>query len=195
MIKNRLNKMNIVNKIKKYVEKEFIIHKNKSEDGYDFWNEHIKYVYEKAVFLAKKYNADVEIVSIGALMHDIALIKKVEERPNHHINGAKITENILKEYGYPQEKIEKVKSCVLHHRTSFDAVTNEEVCVADADILSHFDNIPMIFDYAYKNYDVNLSNIRSFIKRYFENDYNDLSDKTKTIFKEEYENIMGVLFK
>jgi len=53
----------------------------------------------------------------------------------------------------------------------------------------------MIFDYAYKNYDVNLSNIRSFIKRYFENDYNDLSDKTKVIFKEEYENIMNVLFK
>lgn len=117
------------------------------------------------------------------------------ERSNHHINGAKITIDILKKYGYPQEKIEKVKSCVLHHRTSFDAVTNEEVCVADADILSHFDNIPMIFDYAYKNYDVNLSNIRSFIKRYFEKDYNDLSDKTKTLFKEEYENIMGVLFK
>lgn len=187
--------MNIVDKIKKYVEKECIIHKNKSKDGYDFWNEHIKYVYEKAVFLAEKYNADVEIVSLGALMHDIALIKKAGERSNHHINGAKITIAILKKYGYPQEKIEKVKSCVLHHRTSFDAVTNEEVCVADADILSHFDNIPMIFDYAYKNYDVNLSNIRSFIKRYFENDYNDLSDKTKTLFKEEYENIMNVLFK
>ena len=187
--------MNIVDKIKKYVKKECIIHKNESKYGYDFWNEHIKYVYEKAVFLAKKYNADVEIVSIGALMHDIALIKKVGERSNHHINGVKITDAILKKYGYPQKRIEKVKSCVLHHRTSFDAVTDEEVCIADADILSHFDNIPMIFDYAYKNYDVNLSNIRSFIKRYFENDYNDLSDKTKTIFKEEYENIMNVLFK
>ena len=102
---------------------------------------------------------------------------------------------LLNKYNYPQEKIKRVKNCVLHHRTSFDAENKEEVCVSDADILSHFDNIPMIFDYAYKNYDVNLSNIRSFIKRYFENDYNDLSDKTKVIFKEEYENIMNVLFK
>ena len=105
------------------------------------------------------------------------------------------TLEILNKYNYPQEKIKRVKNCVLHHRTSFDAENKEEVCVSDADILSHFDNIPMIFDYTYKNYDVNLSNIRSFIKRYFENDYNDLSDKTKVIFKEEYENIMKVLFK
>lgn len=152
-------------------------------------------MYDKAVFLAKKYDADIEIVSLGTLLHDIALIKKVRRRSDHHINGAKIAEEILNKYNYPQEKIKRVKNCVLHHRTSFDAVTDEEVCVADADILSHFDNIPMIFDYAYKNYGVNLSNIRSFIKCYFENDYNDLSDKTKTIFKEEYENIMSVLFK
>lgn len=187
--------MNIVEKIKEYVKDECNKHKKESKEGYDFWNEHIKYVYDKALVLAKKYDADMEIVSLGALLHDIALIKKVGKRSDHHINGAKISEEILNKYNYPQEKIKRVKNCVLHHRTSFDAENKEEVCVSDADILSHFDNIPMIFDYAYKNYDVNLSNIRSFIKRYFENDYNDLSDKTKVIFKKEYENIMNVLFK
>lgn len=187
--------MNIVEKIKEYVKDECNKHKKESKDSYDFWNEHIKYVYDKALVLAKKYDADIEIVLLGALLHDIALIKKVGKRSGHHINGAKIAEEILNKYNYPQEKIKRVKNCVLHHRTSFDAENKEEVCVSDADILSHFDNIPMIFDYAYKNYDVNLSNIRSFIKRYFENDYNDLSDKTKVIFKEEYENIMNVLFK
>ena len=38
--------------------------KSKQKDGYDFWNEHIKYVVENAVELAKKYDADVEIVEL-----------------------------------------------------------------------------------------------------------------------------------
>ena len=84
--------MNIVEKIKEYVKDECNKHKKESKDGYDFWNEHIKYVYDKAVFLAKKYGADIEIVSLGTLLHDIALIKKVGRRSDHHINGAKIAE-------------------------------------------------------------------------------------------------------
>lgn len=62
-------------------------------------------MYDKAVFLAKKYGADIEIVSLGTLLHDIALIKKVGRRSDHHINGAKIAEEILNKYNYPQEKI------------------------------------------------------------------------------------------
>ena len=87
--------MNIVEKIKEYVKDECNKHKKESKDGYDFWNEHIKYVYDKALVLARKYDADMEIVLLGALLHDIALIKKVGRRSDHHINGTKITEEIL----------------------------------------------------------------------------------------------------
>lgn len=38
---------------------------SKEKTGYDFWNEHIKYVVENAIELAKKYNADIEIVELG----------------------------------------------------------------------------------------------------------------------------------
>ena len=92
--------MNIVEKIKEYVKDECNKHKKESKDGYDFWNEHIKYVYDKALLLARKYDADMEIVSLGALLHDIALIKKVGRRSDHHINGAKIAEEILNKYNY-----------------------------------------------------------------------------------------------
>ena len=46
----------------------------KEEDKYDFWEDHIKYVVKNALELADAYNADKEIVELGALLHDIAIM-------------------------------------------------------------------------------------------------------------------------
>lgn len=58
------------------IKKEIIEYSNKyksnSVEHYDFWNEHIKYVYNESVKLAGLYNADKTIVELGALLHDIA---------------------------------------------------------------------------------------------------------------------------
>ena len=78
--------MSIIVKIEKYIKEQIERYKNDSEDHYDFWNEHIKYVYEESIKLAIEYGADREIVSLGALLHDIALINKVGYRKDHHIN-------------------------------------------------------------------------------------------------------------
>ena len=99
--------MEIVNQIEKEVRKNIDEYKDNSENHYDFWNEHIKYVYEESISLAKKYNADEEIVKLGALLHDIALIKKVGTKAEHHINGKIIAKEILTKYTYPKEKIGK----------------------------------------------------------------------------------------
>lgn len=49
----------------KIIENEVIKRSNKfeKEHSYNFWNIHIKFVVENAIILAKKYNADVEIVT------------------------------------------------------------------------------------------------------------------------------------
>lgn len=62
--------------------------KSKQKDGYDFWNEHIKYVVDNAVKLAKEYGADIEIVELGVLLHDIAMPSEYGDREEHHIYGA-----------------------------------------------------------------------------------------------------------
>ena len=69
--------MEIIIEVEKYVKEKIENYKNHSEDHYDFWNEHIKYVYEESIKLAEKYDADKEIVSLGAFLHDIALINIV----------------------------------------------------------------------------------------------------------------------
>ncbi|MBO5141668.1 MAG: HD domain-containing protein [Clostridia bacterium] len=185
--------MDIINAVEIYIEDKCNEYKMASEDNYDFWNEHIKLVYEESLNLAKKYDADIEIVALGALLHDIALICRVGERKDHHINGKILANEILEKYNYPTQKKEKVLNCVYNHRSSKNAQTIEELCVADADILAHFDNIPMLFNSAFNRNNLNLNEVRMWLKECFEKDYEDLSDKTKEIFKDRYKMICEIV--
>ena len=185
--------MNIIDTIENEVKEKIKEYKLNSKDNYDFWNEHIKYVYSESQKLAEQYGADMEIVKLGALLHDIALICKVGERKDHHINGKMLAEEILKKYNYPDDKMNKVLSCVFNHRSSKNATNIEDLCVADADILAHFDNIPMLFNSAYNRNNIALNDVRSWMKDGFEKDYNDLSDKTKESFTERYNLICEIV--
>lgn len=170
--------------------------KSKEKDGYDFWNEHIKYVVENAVNLAKQYGADVEIVELGALLHDIAMPSEYGEREQHHIYGAEIAEQLLTELNYPKDRMECVKNCVLNHRGSKDRPRNtiEEQCVADADVIAHFDCIPMLFSLVYKDMNLPILDGKEYVRKKLERDYNKLSSQTRELLKDRYENIVKILF-
>ena len=91
--------------------------------------------------------------------------------------------------------MKKVLKCVYNHRSSHNSQSIEETCVADADILAHFDNIPMLFNSAFVRNRVNLNEVREWMKNAFEEDYNDLSDNTKEMFREKYELILRIVIK
>ena len=71
--------------------------------------------------------------------------------------------------------------CILNHRSSKNATTNEELCVADADIMAHFDNMDMILNNIKR-----LDRSKSEVISRCEKDYNDMSDRTKDSFKDKY---------
>lgn len=185
--------MNIIDAIENEVKTKINEYKINAEDNYDFWNEHIKYVYAESQKLAAAYGADMEIVKLGALLHDIALICKVGDRKDHHVNGKILAEEILKKYNYPTDKLNRVLGCVYNHRSSKNATNIEELCVADSDILAHFDNIPMLFDSAFNIDKVRLYDVKKWMRDAFEKDYNDLSDKTKESFKNRYNQICEIV--
>lgn len=66
----------LIDEITQYVIQQSEKYKKESDDSYDFWNEHVRYVCREALELAQRYHADMEIVALGALLHDIALIEK-----------------------------------------------------------------------------------------------------------------------
>ena len=170
----------------------------KEKYGYDFWNDHIKYVVKNSIELAKKYGADVEIVELGALLHDIAMPSELGPREEHNVYGVQIADELLTQLNYPEDRKERVKECVLRHRGSKDLPRNtiEEECVADADVIAHFDCIPSVFHLAFgKNeLDLSIEEGTEFVKKKLERDFNKLSDRTKIELKDRYENIMKVLF-
>lgn len=185
-------------KITEIIKQELLTRtkQQKAIDGYDFWEDHIQYVVKNALYLAKEYNADIEIVELGALLHDIAMPSNIGPREEHHIYGAQIAEELLTKYNYPQEKIERVKRCVLNHRGSKDLPRNtiEEQIIADADVMAHFDCIPSLFSLAFQRRGLDIKEGTKFVKEKLERDYNKLSPKTKVLLQERYNNIIATLF-
>ncbi len=185
--------MSIIDEVEKYVKERIKEYKNNSEDQYDYWEEHIKYVYEESLKLADKYNADKEIVSLGALLHDIALINEVATMKDHNVKGESIAREVLTNLHYDENKTNRVLKCVYNHRSSHNAESIEEICVADGDILAHFDNISLLYYALYVRKKVSINNAKDQMNFWIERDYNNLSDKTKEAFKEKYEMIKEIL--
>lgn len=156
---------------------------------------HIKAVVKNAVFLAEKYEADIEVVTIAAWLHDVASVTDYKYYEEHHIWGAKMAEEILTSFQYEYEKIDMIKNCILNHRGSklMDKQTAEEKCVADADAISHFDSIPSLFHLAYVNRKLDIQTGIEFVRNKLERSYNKLSDDSKTMYQSKYHNVMDML--
>jgi len=93
--------------------------------------EHVERVFKIATLIAKKEKADLELVQLGALLHDIG---RVVAEP-HNETGAELAKEILKDIGYPEERAKKIAQIVLLHPLDFrDRLqTLEEKVVWDAD--------------------------------------------------------------
>ena len=112
-------------------------------EGKDWdWKTHVESVVRHSKILAKRLDADEEICEISAWLHDIVKIR-YGKREKHHVRGAEEAAKILQELGYPEERIEKVRHCILTHSSdkSYMPGSVEAKIVAASDALSHFDNL------------------------------------------------------
>lgn len=135
--------MTIVDQIRDFVESE--CQKPTSKYGLEPFLGHFVPMTKLAVQLADELGGDKEVVEIAAWLHDIGSI--VYGRKNHHLTGAKIAEEKLRQLNYSAAKIELVKNCILHHRGSEQnsPTTIEEQIIIEADAMSNFANITGIF--------------------------------------------------
>lgn len=92
---------------------------------------HIDRVFRIATYLAEKEKADVELVQIGAILHDIG--RTVGEP--HNETGARLASEILSGTDFPHERSDRVARIVLYHALSMrdKLETLEEKIVWDAD--------------------------------------------------------------
>jgi uncharacterized protein len=144
--------------------------------------------------LAKELNADSEIVEIAGWLHDVGSI--VEGRENHHVSSARIAEKLLTSLGYPKERIERVKHCILNHRGSVNnkRISLEEKIVSDADAMSNFDNLPGIFKAAFTYEKLGQGEAKISVRNKLANKYKQLNfNKSKELIRPRYEAAMLLL--
>ena len=182
---------NITKQIRDYVEKE--CRKPTSLYGYEPFSDHFVPVHKYAKILAQKAGADVEIVEIAAWLHDIGSI--IYGRKEHHITGARIAVEKLASLNYPPEKIQKVAYCIKCHRGSQKIKREilEAKILAEADAMSHFDNIAGIFRAAFVFEKQNRSEANESVKNKLKNSWNKLSPGARSIIKLKYKAAMLLL--
>ena len=83
---------NIVEKVKE--EMIQISNEKMKETKYDDWNNHIKLVYENGHKLALERKANIEIVDLATILHDVARIIGVGPIEEHNVYGAEVAEKI-----------------------------------------------------------------------------------------------------
>lgn len=164
---------------------EFLCKEKTNKFGYRAFT-HITDVVNFSGELAKKLNADEEIVTIASYMHDYGSI--IGEYEDHHIIGAEFAEKLLREHNYLEEKIKKVKYCISTHRGSKDLPrgTIEAKIVSSADAMSHYKDIFGLFYLAWIIHKLPYEEGKKFVKEKLERSWDkiELSEGRKMIRKE-----------
>ena len=163
--------------------------------GIGAWDHHIKIVYDLAKKYANEYGADLEIVALAALLHDVASVTDVNFTEEHHIIGADIAEELLLKENYPIERIELIKKCILNHRGSrlMEKNSPEEICIADSDAMAHFYSIPSLLSMVYREKGLSIDEGSKFVLEKLDRSYNKMSEKGKILVKKQYDSAKNIL--
>ncbi|RUM89127.1 MAG: phosphohydrolase [Thermodesulfatator sp.] len=101
--------------------------------------DHVERVMALAERLAREEGADVEVVRVAALLHDIGRAEEARTRGKvcHAAYGAELARQILKELNFPSDFIERVVRAIRRHRFrgSERPESLEEKILFDADKL------------------------------------------------------------
>jgi uncharacterized protein len=101
--------------------------------------EHTERVYNLAMHIGKKENADLDVLALAALLHDIARKEQDESKGkiDHAVRGAQMAKEILERYNLPKEKLENILHCIKAHRYRNDVApeTIEAKVLYDSDKL------------------------------------------------------------
>lgn len=107
--------MNIETKHKKIIE---IVQDKLTCSAHNL--DHVFRVYNLCLLLAKyEKDVDLEILIPSVLLHDIARVEESQDKTgeiDHAVLGSVIAEDILRNLKYEEDKIEKIKHCIITHR-------------------------------------------------------------------------------
>lgn len=98
---------------------------------------HIDRVSRLAIKIALKEGGDLDVIILAALLHDIGILREIDEGVDHAEESAKIAYSILRNYNIPDDIVEKVVYSIRVHRFGAGIPPNtiEAKILQDADRL------------------------------------------------------------
>lgn len=134
-----------------------------------FWEIHVKQVIEFSKQMAVKYGADLEVVWLAAILHDIARLEDLE--PHDEIGSKKAYEILIKK-GFDSKLAHEVEITILTHRCKkYAPETLEQKIVATADAMAHF--IPPFYFWIGKYSNKDFADVLEKNRKKIERDYNE----------------------
>ncbi|MBI5754231.1 HD domain-containing protein [Candidatus Peregrinibacteria bacterium] len=112
-------------------------HFKNARGSHDF--DHVERVLKMALYIGKKEGANLEILRLAAILHDIKRknADKNKGKTDHAISGGEVAMEILRKYKYDKKIIAAVHHCITAHRFRTDSKpkTLEAKVLFDADKL------------------------------------------------------------
>jgi uncharacterized protein len=127
--------VNLEEKVDSFIRNVF----TRSEKGAHTYN-HTKRVYTMAAKFGEKLGANMRILGVAALLHDIGRPFEKESGISHAIQSGEMSKKILKELGYSEFDIEQVIQVIRTHRFS----ENLHPTSLEGEILSDVDKLDAI---------------------------------------------------
>jgi len=146
--------MKISQKIIKQIENEarqFFVGASACHD----WT-HVERVFDLAMKIGQKERADLSVLAIASLLHDIGRRAEMASRGKfcHAEKGAKLADRILHKYKIDQDIIDNVVHCIISHRYRNEHIpkTIEAKVLFDADKLDSIGAVGIGRDFLFAGY-------------------------------------------
>ena len=168
------------------------IYQNSPFYDHTLWN-HVGLVALLASPAATELGGNGPIAYLGGLLHDVGAAKKGPK--DHHKTGAEIAGKILNDLNYPKDVIGPVQYCILVHRGSIESEreTIEAKCVASADGMAHFYQMPALFAVAFLELKLNSREAGEWIKAKLERDWGKMLPIHQKLMGEKHDIAMEIL--
>lgn len=163
--------------------------------GYGIWSHHVAQVVVIGRRLAEMRGADVEIVTLAALLHDYAGIRDQALYEDHHRHGAEDARRLLAARGYPADRAEAVAQCILAHRGSVPLARTsiEAECLADADAATHFCSVPSLLHMVYTQRRMDIDAGAAWVRAKLVRSWAKLTPQAQALMRADYEAALRTL--